>query len=206
MTPPPRVLDAAVGIGEVVLGAIRRAAVGAALRLAALHHAGGWTRSVVILRRRLLGFGLQRRFGGTDALEPCRLVGDPIRHLVAALLGTMLTIFRRIGGLGVGKPSRDLGGKLLFGFPHAPIGHRLVHAGIGLHLGAVERHMPEPDQPCRPAQLEHLHEQVAQRLQMPPPKPGDRTVIGAFIAVTAMKSTRSSQACAILREEYTPRL
>ena len=76
---------------------------------------------------------------GADAgIEPCRLVGDPIRHLVAALLGTMLTIFRRIGGLGVGKPSRDLGGKLLFGFPHAPIGHRLVHAGIGLMPGRTE--------------------------------------------------------------------
>src|SRR3974390_2365887 len=52
-----RRLDAAVGIGEVTLGAIRRAAIGTAFRLAALHHAGGWTRLVVILRRQLLGFG-----------------------------------------------------------------------------------------------------------------------------------------------------
>src|SRR6202035_4091789 len=60
-----RRLDAAVGIGEIALGAIRRAAVGTAIGLAALHHARGWARPFIILRR-LLGFGLERRLGGAD--------------------------------------------------------------------------------------------------------------------------------------------
>jgi hypothetical protein len=45
-----------------------------------------------------------------------------------------------------------------------------MDAGIGLNLGAVERHMAELHQARRPAQLEHLHEQVAQRLEMSPPE------------------------------------
>src|SRR3974390_2910043 len=120
-----RRLDAAVGIGEVALGAIRRGALRPAFPLPAPHHAGGWPRLVIILRRRLLGFGLQRRLGSADAREPCCLVGDPIRHLVAALVDATLTIFRRTGGLSTGEPIRDFGGELLPGLPHEPLGHRL---------------------------------------------------------------------------------
>ena len=39
--------------------------------------------------------------------------------------------------------------------------------GIGLHLGAIERHMPELDQAGLLAQQQHLLEQLAQRLQVP---------------------------------------
>src|ERR1700681_2581916 len=59
----PGRLDAAVRIGEIALRTIGRPAVGSAIGLAALHHARGWARPVVIWRR-LLGFGLERRLGG----------------------------------------------------------------------------------------------------------------------------------------------
>jgi hypothetical protein len=64
--------------------------------------------------------------------------------------------------------------------------------------------MPELHQPRLPAQLQHLHEKIAQRLQMPPAELRDRAE--RLIPVTAMKSTRSSQARSSRRDEYTPRL
>ena len=58
----------------------------------------------------------------------------------------MFTIFRHIVRLRLGKPGRDLGGKLLLRLAHATAGHRLVPAGIGLKLGAVEAAVESLDQ------------------------------------------------------------
>jgi len=41
-----------------------------------------------------------------------------------------------------------------------------VLRGVGFDLGAVERHMPELDQPGSLAQLQNLPEQLAKRLQV----------------------------------------
>src|SRR5215469_16856924 len=69
----------------------------------------------------LLGLGFEEGFGGADALEPCRFVGDPVGHLIAALIASVGTILRRIGRLGLRQPGRDLRGKTLLGL--APCGH-----------------------------------------------------------------------------------
>src|SRR6185436_108289 len=166
-------LDAAVGIGEVALCPIRRTTILIALRLAALHHARRWARPIVIWWRRLLGFSLQCCFGSADTLEPRRLVGDPGRHLVTTLVRAMNAVLLDILRLGTREPVGHLGGKPLLCLAHTSIRHRLVHAGISLNFGTVERHMAELDQPCRPTQLEHLYEQLAQSLQVPLPERGD---------------------------------
>src|ERR1019366_467526 len=113
-------LDAAVGIGEIALGAIGRAAVGTAIRLAALHHARGWARSLVIWRRPL-GLSLERGFGRANTLEPCRLVDDPIRHLVPALIRAVGAILLGSPRFGASKPGGHLGREPLLGLPHTSI-------------------------------------------------------------------------------------
>ena len=73
--------DATIGIGEIALRPIGGPAVRSAFRFAGLHHAQEGSRSVIIGGWRLLGFVLERRFGGADTLEARHLVGDPIGHL-----------------------------------------------------------------------------------------------------------------------------
>jgi hypothetical protein len=76
-------------------------------------------KSLVILRRRLLGFGLERRLGGANALEPHCLDGDPVRHAVAAPIRTVGAI-SHIRRLGAGKPGRHLSREPLLGFSMRP--------------------------------------------------------------------------------------
>ena len=45
--------------------------------------------------------------------------------------------------------------------------------GIGLDLGAIERNVSQLHQAGRPAQLQHLHEQLAQRPKVPAAKLGE---------------------------------
>ena len=85
----------------------------------------------------------------------------------------MNAVLLDILGLGTREPGGHLAGKPLLCLAHTSIRHRLVHAGIGLNFGTVERHMAELDQPRRPTQLEHLHEQLAQSLQVPLSERGD---------------------------------
>src|SRR5882672_12735979 len=88
---------ATVGIGEVALRLVARLCrdrLGLASRPGLAAVAGA---VVVRLRGRLgfggsLGFGFQRGLGGTDLLEPLLFIGHPVRHLVAALGGSELTV------------------------------------------------------------------------------------------------------------------
>jgi hypothetical protein len=125
-----------------------------------------------LLLRGGLGLGLQRRFRRADLGEPLLLVGDPLRHLVAAPAAVELVLLR-IGGLGGRQPAVDLRLQLRLALLHARIAHRLVLGGIGLDLRAVERDVPELHQPGRATQLENLHEQLGQSSQVPFAEVGD---------------------------------
>lgn len=57
---------------------------------------------------------------------------------------------------------------------HALITHRLVFRRIRLDLLAIQRDMAEFDQSCRLTQLQNLHEQRHERLQMPLAEVADR--------------------------------
>ena len=76
-----------------------------------------------------------RRRGCVRGGRPC---WPPSRASLAAQLGAVFAIVRGVRRLGLGKPGRYFGGKLLLRLAHARIGHRLVHTGIGLNLSAAE--------------------------------------------------------------------
>ncbi|MGY2932072.1 hypothetical protein ACVWZ6_001674 [Bradyrhizobium sp. GM6.1] len=54
----------------------------------------------------------------------------------------------------------DFGSKPRFGLFHPAIAHRLVDPGIGLDLGAIERHMAKLHKAGLAAQLQDLPEQA----------------------------------------------
>src|SRR5229473_1572632 len=137
---------AAVGIGEVALCLVARLCrdgLGLASRPAPAAVAGA-----VVVRLRggfgfggSLGFGFQCGLGGTDLLEPLLFIGHPLGHLVATLRGSELTVLGLVGLGGFGEPALDFRCKPRLGLLHPAIAHRLVDPGIGLDLGAVERHI-----------------------------------------------------------------
>ena len=125
------------------------------------------SRAAPLLRRRgRLRCRLQRGLGLTDPLQPLLLVGHPIGHLIAALVAVELVLLL-IGRLRRLEPALDLGLELRFPLLHALVAHRLVPGRVGLDLGAVQRHVPQLHQSSRLGELQHLHEQPRQRLQMP---------------------------------------
>src|ERR1700738_665382 len=101
----------------------------------------------------------------------------PLGHLVATLRGSELTILSLVG-LGVlGQPALDLRRKPRLGLFHPAIAHRLVDPGIGLDLGAVERHMAKLHEPRLATQRKNLPEQSGQRSQMPLAEFADRAEV-----------------------------
>src|SRR6202048_1174099 len=128
-------------------------------------------------RRRQPGVGLQRRHRLLDLGQSFLLVAGPIRHLVAALvLAESLVLFaiRRLGGR---QHASDLGFQFRLAFLHALITHRFMFRRVRFDLRAIKRDMAEFDQPCRLAQLQNLHEQRAERLQMPLAEVADRAKV-----------------------------
>ncbi len=147
------------------------------------------------------GFSFQRGLGGTDFLEPLLFIGHPLGHLVASLRGSELTILSLIGLGGLSQPVLDLRRKPRLGLFHPAIAHRLVDPGIGLDLGAVERHMAKLHEPRLAAQRKNLPEQSGKRRQMPLAKLTDRAEVRTLHPRDCRKSSRSSQPRAILRDE-----
>ena len=204
--------DAAVRVGEVALRPVGRAAVLAAQGTALPAHARRCARPALVLRVGRIGsLCLQRGLGGPDRLQPPLLVGHPVRRLVAAPVRAMLAILGRIGLAGLLQPALDLGGQRRLGRLHPAVAHRLVARGIGLQLGPVHGHMPELHQPRRPAQAQHLDEQVRQGgevalaevgdgAEVRPVQAGDRHDVDPLLA-GAGKLTRGVEAAAVAVEQ-----
>ena len=60
--------------------------------------------------------------------------------------------------------------------------HRLVLAGIGFDLGAIQRHLAQAHQPCLLAQPEHLNKQAGQGGQVLATKVADAAVVRLLVA------------------------
>ena len=71
------------------------------------------------------------------ALAPLQLCGQ----LVAAPIDPIVRVFGGVRCLGLRQQFPDLGAQLPFPLLHPAIAHRLVLAGIGFHLGAVQGHI-----------------------------------------------------------------
>jgi hypothetical protein len=119
------------------------------------------------LRRRLC---FQGGFGFPDPLQaafpPPELFGQLVPRAVRPVAGVLRGIhpFRPL------QQHADLLGQAGLLLGHAPIAHGLVLAGVGSDLRPVQRHVPQLDQPRLPSQPQHLVEQLAQGLEVPPAK------------------------------------
>ena len=71
----------------------------------------------------------------------------------------------------------DLLLQLRLGFEYPLVAHSIVLGGIGLHLGAVQRHMAQADHAGRLAEAQDLNEQLAQGLKIAAPELTDPSVL-----------------------------
>src|ERR1700680_4453070 len=178
-----RLHDAAFRIGEVALRLGIRLVRWRRRRFARLLAAFGlallflFGLDATLFRRRQPGVGLQRRHRLLDLRQSFLLVAGPIRHLVAALVLAESLVLFRIRRLGGRQHASDLGFQFRLAFLHALITHRFMFRRVRFDLRAIKRDMAEFDQPCRLAQLQNLHEQRAERLQMPLAEVADRAKI-----------------------------
>ena len=91
------------------------------------------------------------------------------------------SVLLRIHRLGLSEQPGHLLLQLASLLLHPAVTHRLVLRRVRPNLRPVERHVPQPRQPSLSAQLQHLHEQLAQRRQVPLPELRDRVVIRMLI-------------------------
>ena len=141
--------DAAIGIGEILLG------FGVRLGRRRSGFPSGFLAPFgfsFLLRLGLcseLGFGrlfrlhLKFDLGLANPLGTPLLVGDPIRHLLAGLVVAVQLVLLGVRRLGRAEPLGDLGFQLRRTLFHALVAHRLVLRRVGFDLGAVERDMAE---------------------------------------------------------------
>ena len=99
---------------------------------------------------------------GQEVLTPPQF----IPQITAAVALAVAPILLGIKDLGLTHQGVDLLLQLFFGFEHALVAHGLVLAGIGLHLGAVQRPMAQAHHARLLAEPQDLNEQVAQRVEV----------------------------------------
>ena len=123
----------------------------------------------------LLGPRLDRRPRLGDLakalLAPRQFVGD--RQAVGNL--------GRIRSLGLGHQIGDLGLQLLLKPARVLIGKRAVATRVGVDLRAVQPDRAHLQHAHLARQLKNLDEQLLDVLQEPPPKRGDRVVVGMIV-------------------------
>ena len=86
--------------------------------------------------------------------------------LVAAAIRPVLLILSRVSGRRLLQPRLHLRRQLRLMLLHLFVAHRLVPAGVGTQLGAVDRHMPQRDQTGGLTEPQYLHEQLRQHRQL----------------------------------------
>ena len=77
-----------------------------------------------------------------------------------------MRVFRGVRRFGLRQQSPHFGAQLALLLFHPAIAHRLVLAGVGLHLGAVQGHPPQFQRPRFQRDFKHLFKQPGQRSQV----------------------------------------
>ncbi len=95
-----------------------------------------------------------------------------------------------VGGLRLGQQFGDLGFQLRLDLARAPIRKRAVAAGIGMDLGAIQANRAQPHHAHLARQQQHLHEQLLDLRQKPPPEHRNRVVVGMVIGGDETKRHR----------------
>ena len=129
----------------------------------------------LLARMPLLGPRLDRRPRLGDLaqalLAPRQFVGN--RHAVGNV--------GRIRSLGLGHQIGDLGLQLRLDLARVLIGKRAVPARVGVDLRPVQSDRAHLQHAHLARQLKNLDEQLLDVLQEPPPKRGDRVVVGMIV-------------------------
>ena len=105
-----------------------------------------------------VGFALAclQAFAGLADGRQARLAALDLRRQVQLRLARL----GLVGGLGTPQQGVDLCLEFSLGLLHALVAHRLVAAGVGLELGAVDGHRAQLDQTHLTGEPDHLHEQL----------------------------------------------
>src|SRR5690606_7098871 len=110
----------------------------------------------------------------SDSLQPRLPPLQLRRQLVAAFACAKLLVLTSVDILSSPHQLFDLFDETLLFLFHAAIAHRLVLARVGLHLGAIEGHVPKRLQPSPRTQPKHLKKQPRERVTMLEAKAVDR--------------------------------
>src|SRR4029077_11957753 len=128
----------------------------------------------------LRGLLFERRFRFANALLAVQATLKLSRQVLGPLPAPVLVVLALVGFIRSKQQRLDLRGQTLVFFFHPPVAHRLVFARVGLHLGAVQRDMPQGAQSCSSTQLEHLNEQARQRIAVLEAERVDRRKVGVL--------------------------
>src|SRR6266851_4938213 len=94
-------------------------------------------------------------WGHLDLGQPAFPPPQLLRQLVAPFV-PVPPVFFLVGGLGLRQQLLHFLLQLPLLLLHPPITHRLVFAGVGLHLRPIQRHSPQFDRPGLQRHLQHL--------------------------------------------------
>jgi hypothetical protein len=125
----------------------------------------------------------------------------------------------RYKDLGPAHQLLDLLLQLRLGFEHPLVAHRFVLRGIGLHLGAFQRHMAQAHHAALLAEAQDLHKQLAQGLKVAAAELIDPGVVRLLVAgqhpesqilvAGALDPTGRDDACAVgveQKQRHHPRV
>ena len=120
--------------------------------------------------------------GLADLLQLVLAAPQLLGQITAQLDFAVLAVFLHIKDLGPAHQLLDLLLKLRLGFEHPLLAHRFVLGGIGLHLGAVQRHMAQAHHAGRLTEPQDLHKQLARGLKVAAAELTDQTVVRLLVA------------------------
>jgi len=129
----------------------------------------------LLAQKPLLGPCLDRRLGLGNPLQALFAPGQFFGHRHA------IRYVRLIGRLRQRHQFLNLSPQLRFDLAHMLIGQRAVPAGIGVHLGAVQRHRAQLEHTGLPRQRQHLDKQLLDIGKKAPPEGGDGVVVGMIV-------------------------
>jgi len=105
-----------------------------------------------------------------------------VGQLTAQLAFAVALILLGVEDLGLADQGVDLLLQFLLGPEHALVAHGFVLGGIGLNLGAVQRHMAKAHHPRFLAQPQDLNEQALEGLEVAAAEFADPAVVRLLIA------------------------
>ena len=132
-------------------------------------------------RRRCSGLRFHFLAGLTDARQTVLPPPQFIRQITAQLPLAVALVLLGIQDFGPAHQGVDLLLQFLLCSEHPLVAHGLVLGGIGLHLGAIQRHMTQAHHPCFLAEAQDLNKQALECIKVAAPKITDTAVVRLLV-------------------------